>query len=72
MKFDFSQKYDQLTPKKKKRFRDDLISQFDWNTKASFYNVINGSSSISLIEKNYIDNLFAEYFQRQIDSIVTI
>lgn len=72
MKFDFSQKYDQLTPKNKKRFRDDLISQFDWNTKASFYNVINGSSSISLIEKNYIDNLFVEYFQRQIDSIATI
>lgn len=32
----------------------------------SFYNLINGKSGVSLIERDYIDALFQEYFAKQI------
>lgn len=65
MKCDFSEKYELLNPKNQKQFKAHLIEKFDWNTSQSFYNMINGRHSISEIEKDYIENLFAEYFEQQ-------
>lgn len=65
MKCDFSDKYEQLTPKNQKLFRAHLVEKFDWNATTSFYNMIYGRTSISEIEKDYIENLFAEYFEQQ-------
>lgn len=69
MKCDFRKKYDQLTPNNQKRLRAHLIEKFDWNTPQSFYNMINGRYSISEIERDYIDELFAMYFDHQLSAM---
>lgn len=69
MKCDFSAKYEQLTPKNQKRLKAHLTEKFGWSANSSFYNMIQGKSSISEIEKDYIDNLFSEFFTAQLNAI---
>lgn len=66
MRINYSGQYSKLTPKNQKRFREHISSKFEWNNRMSFYNLINGKSGVSLIERDYIDALFQEYFAKQI------
>lgn len=69
MKYDFSEQYNLLTPKNQRRLRSQLSEKFNWKTRQSFYNTLRGKSTISEIEKEYIDNLFREFFDAQIQSV---
>lgn len=66
MRINYSERYSKLTPKNQKRFREHISSKFEWNNRMSFYNLINGKSGVSLIERDYIDALFNEYFEMQV------
>lgn len=69
MKYDFSEQYELLTPKNQRRLRNQLSEKFNWKSKQSIYNTLRGKSTISEIEKSYIDNLFRELFEQQIQSV---
>lgn len=69
MKYDFSEQYELLTPKNQKRLRSQLSEKFGWKSRNSIYNTLRGKTSISEIEKNYIDNLFIDYFRKQTESV---
>lgn len=69
MRINYSEQYNKLTPKNQKRFREHIGEKFGWNNRMSFYNLINGKSGVSVIERDYIDALFEEYFNKQIESV---
>lgn len=69
MKYDFSEQYELLTPKNQRRLRNQLSEKFNWKSRQSIYNTLRGKSTISEIEKGYIDNLFRELFEAQIQSV---
>lgn len=69
MKYDFSSQYELLTPKNQRRLRNQLSEMFNWKSRQSIYNTLRGKSTISEIEKKYIDNLFRELFEAQIQSV---
>ena len=69
MKYDFSEQYELLTPKNQRRLRNQLSEKFNWKSRQSIYNTLRGKSTISEIEKGYIDNLFRELFEAQIKSV---
>lgn len=69
MKYDFSEQYELLTPKNQRRLRNQLSEKFNWKSRQSIYNTLRGKSTISEIEKSYIDNLFRELFEKQIQSV---
>ena len=69
MKYDFSEQYELLTPKNQRRLRNQLGEKFNWQSRQSIYNTLRGKSTISEIEKEYIDKLFRELFEAQVKSV---
>lgn len=69
VKRNFNEMYDKLTPKNQKEFRRIAMDKMGWRATNSFYVVINGKRSISEPEEDYLLNLFAEFYTKQIQSV---
>lgn len=69
VKRNFNEMYDKLTPKNQKEFRTIVMDKMGWRATNSFYVVINGKRSISEPEEDYLLNLFAEFYSKQIQSV---
>lgn len=69
VKRDYREFYDKLTPRNQARFREQVMHTLAWKSANSFYSLIRGDLAVSEPEESYLMNLFAEFYQRQIEAV---
>ena len=65
MKKSFFKEYTFLTPTNQNLFRFEMMRNFKWTTKQSFYHFIKGRRNISEADEQFIVSRFAYYFNLQ-------
>lgn len=69
VKRNFAEMYSKLTPKNQKEFRTIVMDKMGWQATNSFYVVLNGKRSVSEPEEDFLLNLFAFFYNKQIQSV---
>lgn len=65
MKKSFNKEYNFLTQTNQNLFRFEMMKNFNWTTKQSFYHFIKGRRNISEADAAFIKERFAFYFKLQ-------